>query len=275
MNVSFIHYGNENMASYRYRCRIPAEEIGASINDIAGVMVYCKPTEKDVWAANLHRKHGVKIVADFCDDHFGRAEYKQMAVLADAITCPTAEMQKIIVESCCRASTVIPDPYSFFQCVPHCVGDNLLWFGHAINAASIDPWRHLPKLRVVSNMKGDIPWSIHQMLYDFALADIVIMPATAAYKSPNRTVEAIRQGCFVVAEPHPSLTDIPGIWIGDIKEGIAWASQNQEEANQRTLLAQTYVRTAFSPERVGNAWRTLLTGLTSTLETAESVGMAG
>lgn len=275
MNVSFIHYGNESMASYRYRCRIPAEQIGASINKLTDVLVFCKPTQSDVMIAVRARHWNQPVVVDFCDDHFYRDEYYEMSEIADAITCPTNEMQKVIVCKTNRVATVIPDPYEFPEEEPHCWGPNLLWFGHGVNAKSIAPFRDLPHLSVVSNLDGDIPWSMKYMPDYFRCADIVIMPATAAYKSPNRTVEAIRQGCFVVAEPHPSLTDIPGIWIGDIKEGIAWASQNQEEANQRTLLAQTYVRTAFSPERVGNAWRTLLTGLTSTLETAESVGMAG
>lgn len=274
MNVSFIHYGNESMASYRYRCQIPARETGASINDKrADVLVFTKPCPADVKAAGYWNTTRVFTV-DFCDDHFDRPEYLWMAKHALAITCPTAEMQKIIVQKCHRASVVIPDPYEFPEIEPHCNGDNLMWFGHGVNIKSVYEHFDLPKLRIVSNVGSTIPWSHETMLREFARADIVIMPATATYKSPNRTVEAIRQGCFVVAEPHPSLTDIPGIWIGDIKEGIAWATQNRQEANHRTSLAQIYVRQVFSPERVGNAWKTLLTGLTSTLGAETSDGMA-
>ena len=270
MNVSFMHYGDENMASYRYRCRIPAKQIGASINDAnADILVFCKPTAQDVKVV------GNKVtVVDYCDPHFDRAEYLAFARFADAVTCPTEEMAKIIHFQTGRHATVIPDPYEFAERKVHCFGDGLLWFGHGVNAASIAKYRSLPNLRVVSNLQDDIPWSKTTLMREFARASIVIMPATAEYKSPNRTVEAIRQGCFVVAEPHPAIMDIPGIWIGDIKEGIEWAKNNQQEANERITKSQTYVRTVYSPERVGNAWRTLLTELTSTSDAARNGGTA-
>jgi hypothetical protein len=270
MNVSFMHYGDENMASYRYRCRIPAQQIGASINNAdADILVFSKPTAQDV------RLVGNKVtVVDYCDPHFDRPEYLAFARFADVVTCPTEEMAKIIHFQTGRHATVIPDPYEYFERIPHCFEDDLLWFGHSSNAESLMKYRDLPKLRVVSNFKGATQWSKKTMLLCFDYADIVIMPATAEYKSPNRTVEAIRQGCFVVAEPHPAIMDIPGIWIGDIREGIEWAKHNKQEANERITKSQEYVRKIYSPEHVGNAWKTLLTGLTSTLDAVESVGMA-
>jgi hypothetical protein len=66
-------------------------------------------------------------------------------------------------------------------------------------------------LRVVSNFEGAIPWSKETMLEEFARADIVVIPTTASYKSANRAIEAIRQGCFVVAEPHPALEGFPDL----------------------------------------------------------------
>jgi len=113
-------------------------------------------------------------------------------------------------------------------------------------------------LQIVSNIEGAIPWSKENMLQAFAHADIVVMPETAPYKSANRTIEAIRQGCFVVAEPHPSINDFPGIWIGNIKEGIEWASHNQLQANLRTRLAQEWVGKWYSPKTQADAWRTVI-----------------
>ena len=255
--ISFLHRGGETMASYRYRAAIPAAELGASINDpSADVLVFAKPMPEEVEEAKSAKDDGRVVIVDFCDDHFDREPYyEQMARLADAVTAPTAEMARripVVVH-------VIPDPYEYPEVAPHCHGNRVLWFGHAVNIRSLV--RVLPKvtgqLKAVSNVPWAVPWSPETMLREFAHADIVILPATADYKSPNRAVEAIRQGCFVVAETHPSINNFPGIWIGDIKEGIEWAQQNQSEANERTAQAQSFVRNAYSPRIVASAWRNL------------------
>jgi uncharacterized Rossmann fold enzyme len=274
-SVSFIHYGNDSMASYRYRCRIPSEQLQAPTNNVsADVVIFTKPTTGDDHWALMARNEGRKVVVDFCDDHFDGNLYNRMLDYADAVTCPTRAMAARIPEYYAGPVTVIPDPYEYPLVEPHCNGVKLLWFGHAVNYHSLE--RVLPEiedypLRVVSNRPDCIQWSADIMPAEFARADIVIIPATASYKSPNRTIEAIRQGCFVVAEPHPSLNEFPGIWVGNIKEGIEWARQNPKLANERTLEAQRYVE-RFSPERTGNAWKTLLKELASTSAVEESIG---
>jgi hypothetical protein len=127
---------------------------------------------------------------------------------------------------------------------------------------------------VVGNFGGAIPWSISTMYDQFAGADIVILPGTEPYKSANRAVEAIRQGCFVVAEPHPAWNDIPGIWIGNIKEGVEWTGAHCTEANQRTLEAQSYVMEKFSPQTVASLWKTIIQQPTTSVA-AINVGPAG
>lgn len=244
------------MASYRYRAQTPARELGASINDLsADVLVYCKPAEEELDEARRAQDRGAKVIADFCDDHFdAHSHYEKFARTADAVTCPTREMTRRIPV----LATVIPDPYEYPKVLPHCSGNKVLWFGHGVNIESL--LRVMPKitapLKVVSNVPWASPWSFEGMLREFLEADIVILPATAGYKSPNRALEAIRQGCFVVAEPHPSIENFP-IWIGDINEGIEWASQNQAQANERTRLAQSYIE-RYSPRTVCDAWRDLL-----------------
>lgn len=248
--ISFIHRGGQNMASYRYRAAIPAREMGASLNDMsAEYLVIAKPDGVLIDEIAAAKIAGSKIIVDFCDDHFDREHYKDMLRLADAVTCTTQAMADRIKQFG-REPSIVGDPYEFEEAAPHCAGANVLWFGHAVNYAGLK--RVLPdltgcSLRVVSNIPGTIPWSIETMVEQFERADIVIIPATAEYKSPNRAVEAIRQGCFVVAEPHPALNDFPGIWLGNIKDGIQWASKNHEQANQRTAEAQNYVRERFSP----------------------------
>jgi hypothetical protein len=255
VKVSFIHAGNAGMASYRYRALIPAKELRASINDFtADVLIFAKPQAGEVAIAKKAKARGAKVIADFCDDHFGLDFYREFHELAHEVTCPTETMAKLI------GGQVVPDPYEFDEAAPHCNGDNLLWFGNATNYSTLErvkPSIQGHPLRVISNVKGCIPWSIPTMHEELARADIVILPSTKGYKSPNRAIESIRRGCYVVAEPHPSLTGFP-VWIGDIPQGIEWARQNTLEANKQTKAAQDFVRSAFSPATQACAWRQVL-----------------
>lgn len=262
MKVSFCHYGNEGMASYRYRARIPAQSLGADINNPnADVIIFAKPIDQDVPYVVAAQKSGRKVIADFCDMHFHLPYYDLILKTADAVTCTTKWFSDYIGETYGIEAHVVPDPFEFEQKEPHCSGARLLWFGQGANIDSlirVAPTLSDLYLTVVSNIEGAIPWSIDNLKEQFAKSDIVLMPETAPYKSPNRTIEAIRQGCFVVAEPHPAINDIPGIWVGNIRDGIDWAQEHLDEANARTMLAQAYIRRHYSPEAQANAWRGVL-----------------
>jgi hypothetical protein len=255
--ISFIHGGGPQMASYRYRARIPANSLGASINNLeADILIFAKPMPEEISFARDRKNWGAKIIVDFCDDHFEWNSYQEMAALADIVTCSTP----VLAEKIPRPCYVIPDTYEFPEKEPHCNGSNLLWFGHSVNYKTICNL-DVGLTRIVCNRPGCIPWSIPTMHEEFARADIVLMPKTADYKSPNRTLEAIRQGCFVVAEPHPALMEFP-IWIGDdIKEGIEWASQNLQTANEMIREAQDFIKRKYSPAIQAAAWRTVLAAL--------------
>jgi hypothetical protein len=255
--ISFLHAGGPQMASYRYRVQIPAKSLDAEINQYpADILIFAKPMPHEVELARRAQAEGSKIVADFCDDHFDEWHYEEMADIADLVTCATP----VLAERADHPAYVVPDTYELDELEPHCAGGRLLWFGHKLNSYSIVPFLDLEDLRIVSNTKGAIPWSTDTVEFELQCADIVLMPATAAYKSPNRTLEAIRSGCFVVAEPHPAINDFP-IWIGDIKEGIEWAKQNPSKANEMTKVAQAFVREKYSPEIQANAWRIALATL--------------
>jgi hypothetical protein len=90
------------------------------------------------------------------------------------------------------------------------------------------------------------------MLKEFAKADIVLMPATAEYKSPNRAIEAIRQGCFVVSERD---LGIPHIYVGNILEGIKWTQT--QDINTLISKAQKFVTEEFTPQILIDKWKTL------------------
>lgn len=260
MKISFIHKGGPEMASYRYRAQVPARELGASINDLsADALVFCKPLAEELDEIIEAKLSGKTIFVDFCDDHFEQLPYyTPIALESHFLSAPTEEMAKRIPLG---PVEIIPEPYEFPEASPHCDGDDLLWFGHAQNfpsLAKILPDLYAYPIMVVSNIPGMLPWSRETMLEQFSKADIVILPATAPYKSCNRAVEALRQGCFVVAEPHPSLEDFPGIWIGNIKEGVQWTLSNLQEARNRTRQAQEWLSTRYSPATVASAWRNLL-----------------
>ena len=273
--ISFIHRGGDKMASYRYRAAIPANELGASINDESADILYiAKPIGVEPDEVLKWKDHGKRVIMDFCDDHFHVPQYQTLLSLADAVSCPTAVMASKI-EKMGYAATVIEDPYEFDECEPHCHGSNLLWFGHGVNYSSIKRIKPDLKeydLRIVSNIPGSIPWSMETMRQEFQRADIVVIPKTEDYKSANRAVEAIRQGCFVVAEPHPALDDIPGIWLGNIKDGIEWASQHQNEANQRTKQAQMALLERFSPRTQAFAMSRIIQASSCTWEAENATG---
>jgi uncharacterized Rossmann fold enzyme len=271
--TSFIHWGNKNAASWRYRAKIPSGD-WATLNDLtADTLIFAKPQASELMDMARAKARGAWVVVDFCDDHFDWMHYQEALRLADAVTCSTTEMAKRIKELG-RDATVIPDPYEFPEMPPHCNGVNLLWFGHHVNRDSLQ--RILPDLkgyplRVVSNFDGAIPWSKETMLEEFARADIVVIPTTASYKSANRAIEAIRQGCFVVAEPHPALEGFP-IYIGNIKEGIEWTKQ--QNMNELILEAQNFVRERFTPQILIDKWKTA-TKRPTTLDADKRNGTVG
>ena len=271
--TSFIHWGNKNAASWRYRAKIPSGD-WATLNDLtADTLIFAKPQASELMDMARAKARGAWVVVDFCDDHFDWLHYQEALRLADAVTCSTTEMARRIKELG-RDATVIADPYEFPEMPPHYAGINLLWFGHHVNRDSLQ--RILPDLkgyplRVVSNFEGAIPWSKETMLEEFARADIVVIPTTASYKSANRAIEAIRQGCFVVAEPHPALKDFP-IYIGNIKEGIEWTKQ--QNMNELISKAQRFVREEFSPQILIDKWKSA-TRRPTTLDADQRNGTVG
>jgi len=261
MRVSFIHAGDPTWASYRYRALAPARWLGASMNDwSADVVVLAKPLPHEVVCATHFQRNGGRVIVDICDDHFDRLEYQKAAAIAELVTCPTAAMAQIIWHRTGQVAMVIPEAYEFEHSAPHCTGTRLLWFGHGSNYESLArvlPWLQGYPLEIVSNHpQATTPWSVNAVRQALTRADIVLLPATAPGKSPNRAVEAIRSGCLVIAEPHRSLIDIPGVWIGPrLEQGIEWAQRCPGRAIDLIADGQAYVAKYFAPACVAQSWR--------------------
>jgi len=255
------------MASYRYRAEMPANHIGAKLNDFtADILVFSKPQASDVDVAIKAKKLGQTVIADFCDDHFDHPQlghtYRKFAELADVCVAPTATMAERVPH---KQTAVIPDPYEMPEESEHADGDRVLWFGH--NAGLKALYYQPPNLTIVTGPKvkdGWVPYSLETLTEEMRKANIAIFPTIKGheYKSPNRLINALRMGLFPVCDPHPSYTEFKKfIWSTEVPTGIKWCREFRHELNDFVREGQNYIRDRFSPEAIGNQWRELLGSL--------------
>ena len=265
------------MASYRYRAEMPSQEVAkingfkTALNDgEADIVVFAKPYAGDVEMAKKAKSEGAKIIVDLCDDNFGTPErelYLEMAELADAITTATPVMRARLYDYVKKDSVVIADPYEFEEVEPHADGDDYLWFGHMRNfpeLVSVMKIMGKRKLRVVTGpqaAQGAIPWSPYTMRQVFKASNRVILPTMEGheYKSPNRLINSIRQGCFPICMTHPSYLEFKHVvWVGAFNTGLQWAELFHEDLNELVKEAQDYIRDRYSPEAIGKQWASFL-----------------
>lgn len=266
-SVAFLHPGTPEMASFRYRTLIPAQQLKAKVNiPDADILVIGKPVEPN--EIQGLKANGHIIVADFCDDHFGHPllgeGYRRVAELADLCVAPTQVMRDRIPVAAGKKE-VIGDPYEFEEVGPHADGDKVLWFGH--NAGLRALYFNPPNLTIVTGPKvqdGMVLYSPENLKAEMLKANIAIFPTIKGheYKSPNRLVNALRMGLFPVCDPHPSYEEFKKfIWFNESPTGIKWCREFHHELNDFVKEGQNYIRDRFSPEAIGNQWRNLLEAL--------------
>jgi hypothetical protein len=268
------------IASYRYRCMIPMRElrrIGVDCRiGVGDVTVFTKhffPDDPDV--ARTLKAHGGQVVYDICDDHFNNPKwekhYRQMCAVADRLVCSSEQLSERVKQETGRESVVITDPYEYPRVLPRKSGaKNVLWFGHSSNLPGLGD--EIPRLTdrqvlVVSSLPSAgakfMEWSREAMFRAFVWADVVIIPVGQTEKkkakSPNRLVEAVRNGKYVVHNPLKAYEGY-GMWSGDIREGLEWADDHPEEVLQAVLKAQELIEQKHSPEAVGKQWMEVLNG---------------
>jgi hypothetical protein len=280
MKAVFVHRMGPTFASYRYRAAIPAQQVGGSINGGEGaVYIFSKPTPDDVVLAKECKAEGVKVVADLGDDHFRHPTwgpiYVEMAKLCDVLVVPTENMAGRMMKYVGRkADVIIPDPYEEPLTAPHANGPaSYVWFGGAANLKDLEAyWSFLAllPLTIVTSphpqKKFDyLPWSPQVQTEQLQKAQVVLLPIRKGveYKSPNRLVNALRAGCFVITDRHPaSLAFRRTCWVGNVMTGVKWAQYYQDELNDMVAEGQQAIE-PFSPEQIGNQWRQLLTSLSA------------
>lgn len=277
MNIVWVHRLGPQMASYRYRAQIPADEVAqyngfkTSINEgDADVVVFSKPLPEDLEVAEKAKSEGTKIVVDMGDDHFTDIEaptYHKFAGIADAIVTASNVMRGRIYDYTKRDAVVIPDPYEQEEVEPHAEGDDFLWFGHVRNFPEIQSVLHLlgdRKLRLVSGpkeMPQVIPWSPQNINKAFRLSNIVLLPTKqgSEYKSPNRLLNSIRAGCFPVCMTHPAYLEFQHmVWVGHFPTGLKWIEAFKSDLNGLVKEAQDYIRDRYSPREIGKQWAKFL-----------------
>lgn len=279
MKAVFVQRLGPQTASYRYRTEMPARQLGMSVNASengeegveADVLVIAKPTPTDVELATTMKAQGVKIVADFCDDHFrhptwGRV-YTDLAQLADRIVVATENMAGRLVKYLGkRPDAIIPDPYEEPGQAPHADGRRYLWFGGPTNLKDLRPWfpsfegRDLTILTLDPRQTLPMeyrPWTKEAQTVELSQANLVILPTRKGveYKSPNRLVNALRAGCFpICGDQIPSYHEFRRVaWVGSFQTGIKWAEACQSELNDRVAEGQAYIE-KFSIEAVSTLW---------------------
>lgn len=260
--VTFRTFGS-HLASSRLRAEIPQRELAAlGFEPGRDVLVI----GKHGWGWDEATKGYRKVVFDVCDDHFDDAlatHYREACALADAVTCNSSEMARIVKARTGRDAWVIPDPWEAPECKPR-VGDSLLWFGHRSNLRDLVPWLDRlvgRKLTVVTNLHGELPpginwvqWSPETMTAAFERAGLVLVPTGKSMaKSANRAIEAIRRGVMPVCGYLPAHGDL-GVYVGDIADGVSWCLEHHDETLRRIRAAQDYVRWTYSPARIAKCW---------------------
>jgi len=297
---------SSDIASVRYRLLIPAQVVPGSkvtflgpganrrtlLERFAGAhaAVFGKifepalaQTALDLAAALKGR--GVKVIADFSDDHFVHPVlgpvYRALANAADAVTAATPGLAEVVQGQVQAKVSVVTDPVEGERGEPRAAlrrPPRLLWFGHPLN---LDTLRFgLPQLAgqfalTLLTAPGHgaeamghrfRPWSVETLFEELQECDAVIIPSNPhdprkAVKSPNRFTEALWAGRFVIAHPLPSYGPLaPYGWVGeDLGEGLAWLLENPEAAVARIRAGQDAVAEHYSPQAIGRAWESMVT----------------
>ncbi len=239
---------------------------------------------------------GIKTVFDLSDDRLqGRVgpHLRRMVELAGSVVTTAESLRTKIREEYGKDAFVIGDPFEGPRGEPRWQpGPRLkaLWFGHPVNLPSLEQslpvllqaCRRKPMdLRIVTERVEGIErqckdfnsknrnllsmrfaeWSNAETWRSLAEADFVVIPYIAGHprslaKSPNRIIESLWAGRFVVAQPIPSYLEFSD-WacIGeDIAGGISWMLDNPATIAPRIAAAQQHIAATYSAERISADW---------------------
>ncbi len=246
----------------------------------------------------ITREEGARMIVDICDDFdhkYYAEQYRASVRAADAVSTSSAFLAGRIAEMTGRRATIIQDPCEFprreARWSPRAPLE-ALWFGSSTNISGLDKAvpalarSGIPMRLVVVTRQDDsvtrwerdarpvLPPTIALEIREWSLpateqalneCDIVVLAINreSRYyysKGPNRMVEALWAGRFVVAHPLPAYEEFrEWAWIGeDLAAGMAWALSHPDEIAQRVTAAQEHIAQRYAPAVVAGTWRTFL-----------------
>lgn len=273
MHVHYVWRLEHTLPSLRFRILYPAEQLekkGHRITvsaeppkDTPDVIVLSKNDPLNPGIATAARDRGIKVVFDVCDDHLDAPEFAKIYLdtirVANHVTTVTEHHRQKIYERTGVKAEVIEDPYEWPERPPKRPTDKLFWFGMPKNwRGLLDclPDLHGYQILCVGNASTDsriIPWSWENMAAGFEQAGMALLPFPKRGNSPDRVVDAIRNGLYVISTPWPEAEHL-GMWHGNVKEGVEWALDNQQQAKKRVKKAQLLVAERYAPEKIAQDW---------------------
>jgi glycosyltransferase involved in cell wall biosynthesis len=235
---------------------------------------------------------------DYSENELFGPEFLTTIRDAPIVVAASRALADMILEKTGRTATVISEPFEgprgSARWEP--AGDRLklLWFGHWANRSTLDAMipdllafgaRRPLSLSIVTKAESDlgkafkqfnqshrhrlsmryIEWSPEALWRALADADAVVIPQQISdkvrnAKSPNRLVESMWAGRFVVASPIPAYREF-GAWAAlheRMSDGLEWALAHGDELRGRIAEAQKYIESRYSPSAIGDLWEGVL-----------------
>lgn len=278
MKVCHVTGFDDRWAGTRYRALIPGGEL---VRQGWEVFTDARPMPD---AVNVYHKHFYSHlpamaqtpgILDITDDHFAHdikgERYRRMCEMATRVTCCTPVLAERIKAETGREPAVIIDPYEFpEQRFTWNGGRSVMWYGHSYNMHALQGVRLDCPMEAITDCEPGvhnnvtyIPFSRGAMIRGFDNHDVVLCVALqteqARSKSPNRLVNALRVGKFVIANEHPAHDEFRDfVWMGDALEGLAWARDNVDDVRDMVTAGQRHIADRYSPATAAAQWLEVL-----------------
>jgi hypothetical protein len=238
--------------------RVLSDSISVAVNSgtVETLVISKLFDQTDVEIAYNAKKAGIRVVFDVCDPRSDEGHHN-VAAVSDLIVCPT-EAAADMMKWAGKPIEIIPDSYEMPELPPHGVGDRKVWFGSLRHLSGILSWE-VPDVVLVTkkNVAAPVvPWSVEAVQEELTKANVALFPATAAYKSHNRLIEALRMGCWAICGRESEFSR--WVYTGHWKMGMDVARAFAGEINDRISEAQKHIRERYSPEAIGALWRAVL-----------------